>query len=140
MRAYLAATMAFRQDVFIAEYGPRQISLRMMATHPEYWRKGAGRLAMQWGVDEADRQKVAVVMFASPLGKHLYERYGFRELGVVTVRVEGDDETLHVSGMARDLIDSEAASMIDHPHEGHDGQKLLEPTEVRTVFSWCLVS
>ena len=102
MKAYLDATMAFRQEVFVGRYGDRQMSLRQMATHPDYWRRGAGHLVVGWGVNKAIKAGVAVVMFASPMGKKLYETFGFRELGIVYVQSLGDKESLNVSGMAWD--------------------------------------
>ena len=102
MEAYLEATMAFRQEVFVGRYGDRQMSLRQMATHPDYWRRGAGHLVVDWGVKKAIEAGIAIVMFASPMGKKLYEKFGFHELGTVYVHSLGDEESLNVSGMAWD--------------------------------------
>lgn len=102
MEAYLEATMAFRQEVFVGRYGDRQMSLRQMATHPDYWRRGAGHLFVDWGVKKAIEAGIAIVMFASPMGKKLYETFGFREVGTVYVHSLGDKESLNVSGMAWD--------------------------------------
>ena len=102
MKAYLKATMAFRQELFVERYGNRQMSLRQMATHPDYWRRGAGHLVVDWGVKKATEAGVAIVMFASPMGKKLYETFGFRELGIVYVHVAEEMESLNVSGMAWD--------------------------------------
>jgi N-acetylglutamate synthase-like GNAT family acetyltransferase len=78
----------------VAHYGPDQMSLRMMVTHPDYWRRGAAHLLVDWGVKLATEKKVAIVMFSSPMGKALYETFGFRELAKVHVHVDGEMERL----------------------------------------------
>ena len=102
MEAYTEAIMAFRQEVFVGRYGDRQMSLRQIATHPDYWRRGAGHLFIDWGVKKAIEAGVAIVLFASPMGKKLYETFGFRELGIVYVHSPGDKESLNICGMAWD--------------------------------------
>ena len=86
--------MEARQEVFVACYGPNQISLRVMVTHPHYWRRGAAHLLAKWGVDLAAKNGVAIVMFSSPMEKALYETFGFRELAKVHVQVEREQESL----------------------------------------------
>ena len=70
-------------------------------THPSYQRRGAGKLLVGWGVEEADRRGVKSWVEASVLGKGLYEKFGFGEaicefwglgpLGVRTGREAGVD-------------------------------------------------
>jgi len=52
----------------------------MLATAPEHQRKGAGTLAMKWGVAQADFDGVDAFLFSTPFGKHLYEKNGYEAL------------------------------------------------------------
>jgi len=49
----------------------------MLATAPEHQRKGAGALAMTWGIAQADLDEVDSFLFSTPFGKRLYEKYGY---------------------------------------------------------------
>lgn len=51
--------------------------LDMLGTHPEYRRRGAGSLLVQWGCDLADRDGVGAYVDASKAGAPLYEKFGF---------------------------------------------------------------
>lgn len=100
MKAYSKSTMAARQDIFYHRYGEQQKSLRQMATHPDHWKQGAATMLLKWGLREAEEQNVPITMFASPMGKQLYQHYGFKELARAYVNVEGEKEFLNVSCMA----------------------------------------
>jgi predicted N-acetyltransferase YhbS len=88
MHAFSNATMKARQEVFMSRYEPNQMSLRQMVTHPHYWGCGAGHLLVDWGVKQPTEKEVAIVMFSSPMGKALYETFGFRELAKLHIPVE----------------------------------------------------
>jgi GNAT superfamily N-acetyltransferase len=107
LKAYSASTMRVRKDLFVAKFGQRQLSLRQMATLPDYWRHGAASKLLTWGMDRASTEGVAVPMFAGNMGKKLYEKFGFKELGVARVQVEGEEEVLLMSAMAWDPHDNE---------------------------------
>lgn len=102
MRAYREALTIFRQEVFGGQFGGRQMSLRLMCTHPDYWRRGAAHLIVKWGVENATEAGVAISLFASPMGRKVYAACGFRELGIVSVHVPREEESLRLSGMAWD--------------------------------------
>jgi ribosomal protein S18 acetylase RimI-like enzyme len=53
------------------------IYLTMLATHPDYQRRGAGSMLMQWAADEGDRLGLEVFIEASPPGRILYSKFGF---------------------------------------------------------------
>jgi hypothetical protein len=80
MHAYLDARMKARQEVFVARYGPNQMSLRMMVTHPNYWRRGAAPLLVEWGIRLDMEKGVVIVMFSSPTGKALYVSSRFQAI------------------------------------------------------------
>jgi GNAT superfamily N-acetyltransferase len=54
--------------------------LEIVATHPEYHRRGAGGALLKWGCDKADELGLDVHLEASPAGIGLYEKFGFERL------------------------------------------------------------
>lgn len=94
---YSRGSAQARKEIFVSRYGQRQLSLRQMATLPSYWRRGAATMLCKWGMEEARKVGVAVPMFASPMGKMVYETLGFKEIGQWTAHIEGEEEsvTLH---------------------------------------------
>lgn len=53
--------------------------LEMIVTRGEYQGLGAGGMLMKWGVERADEEAVECYLDATPEGKHLYEKFGFRD-------------------------------------------------------------
>ncbi|GKT51917.1 uncharacterized protein ColSpa_12098 [Colletotrichum spaethianum] len=51
--------------------------LDTLVTHPDYQRRGAGSMLLEWGCGLADENGVAAYVDASKAGKGLYERFGF---------------------------------------------------------------
>ncbi|KAF5663904.1 gnat family protein [Fusarium circinatum] len=80
LKAYSEATMKARKDIFVSSFGERQLSLRQMATHPDYWKR-------------------AIPMFAGNMGKLLYAKFGFKELGRVKIQVPGESEAIYEIAM-----------------------------------------
>ena len=58
------------------------IVLTTIATRLPVRRKGAGALAIRWGVEQARQAGVQAYLEAAADAKHLYETNGFREIGV----------------------------------------------------------
>ncbi|EUC38593.1 hypothetical protein COCCADRAFT_32253 [Bipolaris zeicola 26-R-13] len=52
--------------------------LQILVTDPEHHRKGAGSMLLKWGLSKADELGLPGFLEASPMGKPLYERMGFR--------------------------------------------------------------
>ncbi|OJJ84639.1 GNAT family N-acetyltransferase [Aspergillus glaucus CBS 516.65] len=52
--------------------------LDMLGTHPSHNGKGIASMLLKWGLDRADNDGVPVFLSASPAGKPMYERRGFR--------------------------------------------------------------
>jgi GNAT superfamily N-acetyltransferase len=48
--------------------------------HPPYRRRGIGGRLIQQGIDLADTKGYISFLEASPMGKELYERYGYTEI------------------------------------------------------------
>ncbi|KAL4799313.1 acetyltransferase [Aspergillus venezuelensis] len=57
--------------------GIRHYYIDTLATHPDYQRRGAGSMLLQWGCDMADKDGVALYVDASKAGAPLYQRFGF---------------------------------------------------------------
>ncbi|KAJ5781199.1 Acyl-CoA N-acyltransferase [Penicillium paradoxum] len=56
--------------------------LDMLGVHPAYNGKGLGTRLLKWGIERADAQGVETYLSASPAGKPLYEKYGFRGVDI----------------------------------------------------------
>lgn len=54
------------------------VDLDMLGTHPSYNGKGIASMLLKWGLNRADNDGVPVFLSASPAGKPMYERRGFR--------------------------------------------------------------
>ncbi|TLD15257.1 hypothetical protein PspLS_10693 [Pyricularia sp. CBS 133598] len=57
--------------------------LSILAVHPQHGRKGIGKNLVQWGLDRARSEKKDAYLIATPMGKPLYERLGFVDIGEV---------------------------------------------------------
>ncbi|KAI8714618.1 N-acetyltransferase domain-containing protein [Fusarium sp. LHS14.1] len=55
--------------------------LECIGTHKDWMGKGAATLLMRWGLERADADKLPCFLEATPKGKPIYERFGFRTLG-----------------------------------------------------------
>jgi GNAT superfamily N-acetyltransferase len=60
--------------------GRKHWYLELVATRPEYRRKGAAGLLLRWGLEKADQEEVEAYLEASPEGKPVYEHFGFWEV------------------------------------------------------------
>lgn len=54
-------------------------------THSSYHRRGVGSKLIQQGTTLADKKGYIAFLEASPMGKALYERHGFREIDSFTL-------------------------------------------------------
>jgi GNAT superfamily N-acetyltransferase len=77
-------------------YGNRRIELAQLVTHPDYQRRGLARELLKRGQQMASGGNFAVGVFASPVGRIVYEKFGFKVLGIAVVRAEGETETLEL--------------------------------------------
>lgn len=92
MTAYIESTENGMDKHFRSQYGPWQIELWNLATHPDYQRKGHGSTLCRWGMKKAQEDNVAVTLMAAPMGKLLYAHLGFRFVGSGVIEVPGDPE------------------------------------------------
>jgi GNAT superfamily N-acetyltransferase len=49
----------------------------MLGTIPEYRKLGVAARLMEWGVEQADRDRLECFVDASDKGRPVYEKYGF---------------------------------------------------------------
>lgn len=56
----------------------RYFKLNQLATHPDYQGRGAARMMLDWGMERADREGLAVYLDATEKGMPVYERRGFK--------------------------------------------------------------
>jgi hypothetical protein len=67
-------------------------------------RRGAGTALCNWGIEKAVSDKLAAVtLFSSPMGKPLYTKLGFCQVGIVDTRVSGEKEYINFPGMTLEL-------------------------------------
>ncbi|QDS70377.1 hypothetical protein FKW77_009145 [Venturia effusa] len=79
-RLFITAITAAEKHNLGPEWGPKRLELADCATDPTYHRRGAGRALVEWGLARAKEANVPVSLTASPMGRELYLRLGFREL------------------------------------------------------------
>ncbi|KAF2404617.1 acyl-CoA N-acyltransferase, partial [Trichodelitschia bisporula] len=90
-----AATMAkARKQYFDDSFGARHLQLQILATHPDYQRRGAGTALCKWGMAFAQKWGMVVTVFASPMGKKLYRRLGFQTMARIEMRVPDEMESV----------------------------------------------
>ena len=81
-------------------------SLDTLVTHPDHHRRGAGGLLGKWGLEKADEAGVEAYLEASPMGRPLYERWGFEPVKDISLdlrRWGGDEELWWTVGEGMDL-------------------------------------
>lgn len=103
VQAFTAAVTKSNKELFNDRYGDKYVYLALVACDPQYQRKGIGEKLMTMAVDAARVEALPVVLYASPPGRRLYEKLGFKETGCLTVKVEGDEEDLRVAAMVLDV-------------------------------------
>ena len=67
--------------------GKTHCLLSVLATLPEYRRKGIGSQLLRRGLEEADEKGYESWINASPQGLALYKRHGWEEVGFVDINI-----------------------------------------------------
>jgi ribosomal protein S18 acetylase RimI-like enzyme len=88
-----------KKAIFDAVYGDKQLNLMVLATHPDYQRRGAGTALLDWGKQKAKEEGLKLTLFSSPQGYKLYRKMGFEEVGVTHIQVDGEEELLDLPMM-----------------------------------------
>ena len=70
--------------------------MEIIAVRPFYRRRGLGSLLMEEGLNFAEAMGAKVYLEASPLGLHLYKRFGFNPVAEITIDLRdfGGDEII----------------------------------------------
>lgn len=102
MREHSRACSEGRGAFLDSRFGAEQIHLQALGTRPSHLRRGLARRLCQWGMGRAARDGVVITLLASPMGRGVYPRFGFEELGTITAQVEGKEERTHLYAMAWD--------------------------------------
>ncbi|OCK79234.1 hypothetical protein K432DRAFT_383259 [Lepidopterella palustris CBS 459.81] len=100
MQAWSDILSSSKRHLFDKYYGTGHFQLQILATHPSFQRRGAGTALCQWGMQIAERMKMAISVFASPMGYRLYSHLGFDYLASVTVKVQEEEESVTLEAMA----------------------------------------
>lgn len=89
---FIDAITAAEKQHLGPEWGPKRLELADCAADPLYHRRGAGKALLEWGMEKAREENVPITLTASPMGRELYLRLGFRELDVFECGEEGGEE------------------------------------------------
>jgi GNAT superfamily N-acetyltransferase len=89
---FMEAITAAEKKYFGPEWGKKRLECVDFVTDARYQRRGAGTELMKCGFELATKHQVPITLTASPLGRYMYTRLGFQELGVVDCEVQGDEE------------------------------------------------
>ncbi|KIW04733.1 uncharacterized protein PV09_04464 [Verruconis gallopava] len=100
MQVWTKTTSLAKKRLFDRRYGLRYIQLQVLATAPQWHRKGAATALCTRGLQLAKMLHSSVVVFASPMGKHVYSSLGFRQLAIVNVRADSDDDGVDLVAMS----------------------------------------
>ncbi len=93
------ADLARAKKRFFDGYSDGQLYLGMLACHPDYQGRGAGRALVGWGLGKAKTEGLAVTLFASPMGARIYKRLGFQDVGSFRTQVAGEEEYIDTPAM-----------------------------------------
>jgi predicted N-acetyltransferase YhbS len=91
-KLFVDAIVAAEKRHFGPEWGKARIELADLACDPAYQRRGAGTSLTEWGLRKAKKQGLPVMLTASPLGRLIYKKLGFRDLEYLECGVEGEEE------------------------------------------------
>jgi ribosomal protein S18 acetylase RimI-like enzyme len=96
IEAFLSGLIQSKNVHFNSVYGENQLSLMLLGTRPEYQQLGAGTALVEWGMQKASEQGLALTLFSSRQALGLYRRLGFVEIANCHVQVDGEEECLDI--------------------------------------------
>ena len=80
--------------------GPEQIHLQILATLPEFQRRGHGSSLCKWGMELVQRDDLKdMTVMASPMGYKLYTGLGFEKAATFYIQAPGEEETVVLQAM-----------------------------------------
>jgi GNAT superfamily N-acetyltransferase len=95
-----------KRNAFMVPRGKGYLYMAILAVDPGFQRMGVGRKLLDWGLEKADRERLECWIEASPAGKGLYEKVGWREVDVIDVELrrwgwEGEEKVARTVSMFR---------------------------------------
>jgi len=75
-----------RKNAFMS--GKRHALMAVLAVKPGSQRMGVGKKLLEWGLRQCDEENIEVWIDASPEGKGLYEKVGWKEVGFLDTDFE----------------------------------------------------
>lgn len=102
-----------------APIGPEQTHLQILATLPEFQRRGHGSSLCKWAMElvRKDALKDMTVM-ASPMGHKLYTWLGFERVATFYIQVPGDEESVVLQAMIYRPAKLQVIAKIEDEDEG----------------------
>jgi GNAT superfamily N-acetyltransferase len=97
--AFLSAILQSCDVHFNPVYGDEQLGLIILGTRPEYQHLGAATALVQWGIQKAREERLALTLFSSEQALGLYRKLGFREIAKCHVQLDGEEECLDMPVM-----------------------------------------
>ena len=90
---------------YFGSIGSDQLHLQILATLPEFQRRGHATKLCRWGMDVIRRESLKdISVMASPMGYYLYARLGFDHIATVIIQVPGEEEKLTLQAMKYDSV------------------------------------
>lgn len=86
---YAALPEADRQRL-----GAQHWELELLGTHPDFRRRGVGKMMLQWGFERAREDNVPLILVATVTGEKLYLSTGFREVNRLDMLPEKANDIL----------------------------------------------
>jgi hypothetical protein len=100
MQTFMQTMKDGKSRYFDNIHGTNRLQLQVLATHPDYQRRGFGTRLCRWGIDIARSKDMYIIVFGSPMGRALYSFLGFRVLAELPVQVKGEAEKIVLTMMA----------------------------------------
>ncbi|KAJ9664040.1 hypothetical protein H2198_000543 [Neophaeococcomyces mojaviensis] len=66
--------------------------LELLGVHPDFRRRGIGKMMLQWGFEKATRDGVPLILTATLAGEKLYLHCGFREVARVVLNLASTED------------------------------------------------
>ncbi|KAK3390098.1 hypothetical protein B0H63DRAFT_464781 [Podospora didyma] len=85
---------------YFAPIGPEQMHLQVLATHPDYQRRGHATSLCNWAIERVREERLKdMSVMASPMGYGLYTKLGFETVATFPIQVPGEEEKLTLVAM-----------------------------------------
>lgn len=101
LKAVEEAESKARYKYFTSQYSDLWY-MQLLVTHRSFRRQGAGSAIVEWGAARADAEGVHCGTESSPMGRPIYESFGFSEIGRMVIQVAGHRTGLDFPVMLRE--------------------------------------